>query len=284
MSLNPFHILNPLRTPKRRYVHWLAGALVKHRFVWFAIICFVATLEGILPCVAAKETVYAFTGEITEVNDPNGWFQSSIGMGASVAGRWNLFDSGYQAVKLDGNDFQYEYNRPGKPKLPVELTYTIDGNRYQKGRSTFTYRLHLLDNSDGSYLPEGDHYLISGPLEFPSNFLDLSGDPVLDPDSTFAPYVTSNLDFHDPSGSALNSAAFTTMAPDLANFGNAFGHLYIADINGNPNYAEATFRILTVAVVPEPGTLLLLLLGGIFTATIAPRRQAIHRPMWRFSD
>jgi hypothetical protein len=217
----------------------------------------------------AAEYQVQFTGHLTDVAQDLNWFNDSFQVGSTVAGTYNFFDSGYITAFSSVNDISYRYKfAPGTPLgipvLPVNLHLEIAGHSYNTG-DFGSYTIGVVNNSDGTIWPVGDRFTVSTPYPFPANFHDYTGDPVADPDGDFFPFINAVLVLQDPSGLAFNSASLPLGAPNLASFSSALGHIYIADGNGNPNYAEAVFQIDSLTLVPEPSTfaLAVLCLAGL---------------------
>ena len=132
----------------------------------------------------------------------------------------------------------------------------IGGHDYETAGSLFgTYAISVFNDSNGFVV--GDGYQVQSPLPFPAHFTDFTGDPVNDPDGFFFPYLFMTLDLRDPTATALSSTDLPLVPPGLAGFATAVGHIYIADANGEPDYAVATFRITSLQSVPEPSSLAL---------------------------
>ena len=222
----------------------------------------------VLPSVVrAAEYHVAIRGEITSVTDDLNWFHDSIQVGMPVAGTYNFFDPGYLRgiIFNDTSEIIYQYLlQPNAnfnvPVLPVNMHLALGGHDYQTTGSSFgTYAIDVFNDSNGFVV--GDAYQVQSPLPFPAHFTDWTGDPVNDPNEFFYPYLFMTLDLRDPTATVFSSTDLPLVLPSLAGFASAVGHIYIADANGEPDYAVATFRITSLQAVPEPATLAMLLVG-----------------------
>lgn len=207
----------------------------------------------------AAEHVVAFQGEVISVSDDLNWFNDSIQVGAPVAGTYNFFDGGYQRSDNPPSSFYQYFFQPnfnGFPVLPVTLQIALGGHDYETGPGAFFYGIEVINDSDGlGFLPAGDGYRVQSPLPFPAHFRDLVLDPVVDPDGNFVPISGMSLRLEDPTGTAFGSTDLPMITPDLSKFASAIGTIFIADGNGEPNYAAAEFRITAVKAIPEPTSL-----------------------------
>ena len=236
-----------------------------------------------LSVVRAAEHVVAVQGEITQVTDDLNWFHDSIQVGMPVAGTYNFFDPGYLREIFFGDPSQIGYRyffQPDPnfnvPVLPVNMHLAFGGHDYQTAGSSFgTYAINVFNDSNGFVV--GDGYQVQSPLPFPAHFTDWTGDPVKDPDGFFFPYLIMTLDLLDPTGTALSSTDLPLVPPGLAGFASAFGHIYIADGNGEANYAEVAFRITSLQAVPEPYSLAICGVGLIFGAAAGCRKACRAR-------
>jgi len=206
----------------------------------------------------AAERLFSLQGEVTSVADELNWFNNSIQVGMPVEGTYNFFDSGYllETYVGDPSELTYRYFfapdiNYNIPVLPVNMHLAVGGNAYEtSGSGGGTYAISIFNDSGGFVI--GDAYKLQSPLPFPAHFTDWTGDPVKDPDGFFYPYLFMTLDLLDPTGTALTSTDLPLDPPGLAGFASAVGHIYIADGNGEPNYAMAEFRITSFQAVPEP--------------------------------
>ena len=207
-----------------------------------------------LAVTQAAEYAVAIQGEITQVTDDLNWFHDSIQVGMPVEGGYNFFDPGYLKQTYVGDDSQVTYRyffQPDAnfnvPALPVNMHLAIGGHAYETAGSLFgTYAISVFNDSNGFVV--GDGYQVQSPLPFPAHFTDFTGDPVNDPDGFFFPYLFMTLDLRDPTATALSSTDLPLVPPGLAGFATAVGHIYIADANGEPDYAVADVSDYVAAV------------------------------------
>ncbi len=220
----------------------------------------------------AAEHVVAIQGEVTSVVDELNWFNDSIQVGMQVQGTYNLFDAGYQRSNDPPSSF-YRYfiqaNGFGFPVLPANLHIALGGHDYDTAPGVFFYGIEIVNDSDGSgFHAAGDGYQVQSPLSFPAHFTDLAFDPVIDPDGLFFPILGMSLRLRDPSGTAWSSTDLPLAAPLLTDFSSAVGSIFIADGNGEPNYAVAEFRITAIQTVPEPSSMAIGAAGLVIAAAV----------------
>lgn len=225
----------------------------------------------------AAERLFSIQGEITSVSDELNWFNDSIQVGMPVEGTYNYFDTGYQQLNSPPSSSFYQYffqpNGSGLPVLPVKMELQLGGFQYHTAAGFFHYGIEIVNNSDGIIDPGSDRYSVQSPLKFPAHFTDLAGDPIVDPDGFFFPILGMSLKLVDPTGSVFSSTALPLSAPELSGFASAVGTIFIADGNGEPNYAVAEFRITSLQAVPEPSSFCL-----VAAALIAlPKRNSRAR-------
>ena len=242
-----------------------------------AVTCFQFSLG-----TQAAERVVAIQGEVTQVTDELDWFNSSIQVGMPVAGSYNFFDAGYLLGTYigDPSELTYEYLLQADPNfnlpvLPVNMHLAIGGHDYNTaGPNPIRYAINVFNDSNGFVV--GDAYQVQSPLPFPAHFTDWVGDPVNDPDGIFSPFLFMTLELRDPTATALSSTDLPLIPPALAGFASALGHIYIADFNGEPNYAVAEFRITSLQAIPEPTSLAIVGIG-LFCAVTRRIRPADRR-------
>lgn len=236
-------------------------------------------ISALQPFVSdAAEHVVAIKGEVTHVSDELNWFTNSIQVGMPVEGTYNYFDTGYQQLNSPPSSSFYQYffqpNGSGFPVLPAKLELQLGGFHYDTAPGFFFYGVEIVNNSDGIIDPGSDGYSVQSPLTFPAHFTDLVGDPIVDPDGFFFPILGMSLKLVDPTGTVFSSTALPFSAPELSGFASAIGTIFIADGNGEPNYAVAEFRITSLQAVPEPRSLLLC--GAGLVVAMAARRRPLE--------
>jgi hypothetical protein len=231
--------------------------------------------------IPAAERLVAIQGEVTSVADDLNWFNDSIQVGMPVAGSYNFFDAGYVLGTYigDSSELTYEYLLQPDPNfnlpvLPVNMHLAIGGHDYNTaGPNPIRYAINVFNDSNGFVV--GDAYQVQSPLPFPAHFTDWVGDPVNDPDGIFSPFLFMTLELRDPTATALSSTDLPLVPPPLAGFASALGRIYIADFNGEPDYAVAEFEITSLQLVPEPSSLAACAVGILCLVTRT--RVARHR-------
>ena len=233
---------------------------------------------------SAAERVVSLQGVVTAVNDELNWFNDSIQVGMPVAGSYNFFDTGYLLGTYvgDTSELTYEYLLQPDPNfnlpvLPVNMHLAIGGHDYNTaGPNPIRYAINVFNDSNGFVV--GDAYQVQSPLPFPAHFTDWVGDPVNDPDGIFSPFLFMTLELRDPTATALSSTELPLIPPALAGFASALGHIYIADFNGEPNYAVAEFEITSFQLIPEPSSIAACAIGMVCIITrmrgVRQRRDA----------
>lgn len=228
------------------------------------------------PLTRAAQTVVAIKGEVTRVDDDLDWFNNSIQVGMPVEGTYNFFDAGYLLGTYigDPSQFTYEYLLQPDPNfnlpvLPVNMRLAIGGHDYNTaGPNPIRYAINVFNDSNGFVV--GDAYQVQSPLPFPAHFTDWVGDPVNDPDGIFLPFLFMTLELRDPTATALSSTDLPLTPPALSGFTSTLGHIYIADFNGEPNYAMAEFEITSFQLIPEPSSLTVFAAGAFGIITRLP--------------
>jgi hypothetical protein len=220
----------------------------------------------VISSASAAEYTVAVGGTMSSVSDENNWFNNSLHVGQPVTGSYNFFDTGYQRQDDPESSFYRYHISPNGfsfPVLPAKLHLDTGGHAYETAPSFFFYGIRVINNNTGPFDPAGDGYLVQSPLPFPSHFNDLAGDPELDPDFNFFPILGMTLRLTDSTGTVYTDTDLPLTAPDLSRFTSATGTIFIADGNGEPNYAEATFQITSLRLVPEPTTLAIAIAAGL---------------------
>jgi hypothetical protein len=226
----------------------------------------------------AVEHLIAIQGEVTSVDDNLNWFNNSIQLGMTVNGTYNFFDTGYLRSDDPPSSFYRYFFQPnmfGAPIMPAKMHIALGGHEYDTGPGVFFYGIEVINDSNGlGFLPAGDGYRVQSPLPFPAHFSDLAFDPVVDPDGNFVPILGMALRFEDSTGTAWSSTDLPTAPPSLAAFSSAVGTVFIADGNGEPNYATAEFRITSVQAIPEPTTLAMCVMALAASAMLPKATRA----------
>lgn len=239
------------------------------------------SLMSVAPAAKAQTPItFAFTGEITSVDDSLGWFNNTYVVGAPITGSYTFFASGYGIqYSQDPNEIFYRYeDRPNSQGIPItNPDFRVKAGEHEVVNNShfnpFHYGIRTWNDDVNSFPGVGDGYFVQSPIGFPSFFHDFSGDPIADPDGFFFPINVASLGLYDPTGTALNSLDLLLTPPDLSAFSENRGSIVIADGNGEADYATAQFRITSITAVPEPGSLALLLGVGVSGVGLLMRRR-----------
>lgn len=237
--------------------------------------------------VVPNEYIFRFTGEITSIDDEEGWFNGAFAVGQSVEGSYNVLDGRFStgihyadngagtSDVIDGTYYTYylEANDEGLQPAPAHIQIEVGGQVYATGVSEFRRDLYLVritDNADGSLGVAGDEFAVQSSAAFPDNFNNFLDSPQIN-----IPPATLLLSLRDPGGTAISSFDLPITAPPLADFQAATGILDISDINGEI-LALMEFRIVSLIAVPEPATSVFLLSGvfGVITLGRHHRRSS----------
>ncbi len=200
----------------------------------------------------ANIIVGGFTGQITAINDPDGWFDGYVELGQLISG----------TVVYDD--------------VPSSTTTAGPGTTYL-----------FFDWGQNMYLNVGDELFAT---DLGVNVKIYNNDPVVDdrygyvstsdngfPFDVALPFrgaISVHLD--DPTRTALVNENFTPILPTLDDFPVAAGDLRILEFVGSiaNTVASADFSVDTFVPVPEPATSVSLLLVGCIGLI---RRLSTHR-------
>jgi hypothetical protein len=196
-------------------------------------------LCGFLPAVSCGQQItIAITAEVAGVTDKYGHLEGKIHVGDAVTGTYT-----YDSLTSDSNPSStvgeyYHYSPPAGISLecgglifrtdPTNVDFLVSaGNNYSLGEDSYLLRsYHNLPLSNG----------------------------------TLVDYIEWQLD--DSTGLALSSDALPLTAPNLTDWDYDWG-LSITGPGCGSDYFGIVADITSVALIPEPATLLLLIFGTI---------------------
>jgi hypothetical protein len=194
-------------------------------------IIFVILLCGFLPAAAvqAQWITIAISGQVTEVADWYGHLENKVHIGDTITGTYT-----YDSVASGSG--RYEYHTP-----PAGILLDIGGFNFRTDPSHVSFTL-IMTNNDLA----GDDYYGLGSY----NNLPLSNGALVD---------DIMWQLSDETGTALTSNTLPLTAPDLTKWG---GNNFAIDSLRVSGFAISG-TITSAQVIPEPVTLLLLLVGSL---------------------
>jgi len=231
------------------------------------------------PISRAGSFTYAFTGQVTAVDNPNGFFNAPAAVGAPVSGFFTYTDTP-NAGSLPVNPFftgYLHFRQLGSPPPVTELYLTIGGAGVRSSSSSLTNMI-VGDNNTVDrfppFFPVGDSFRYADQLDEISPLFDFST-----ADLVQFPY--GNIFLVDSTGTAFSSQVLPSGLP-LAAFDQRYGVIDIFDDNFEET-GRLGFRIDSiqqVQPVPEPNTLTLLFTGLAAALSMAAlRRIMLTRPL-----
>jgi hypothetical protein len=206
------------------------------------------------PASHAALFTYTFTGEVTEVSNPNGLFTDPAAVGAPVSGSFTYTDNPNQgSFSLNANFTNYSHT---ESPPDTKLTLSIGGAAVHSSE----FSLSNMIVGDGNpadtfppYFPIGDSFRYSDALDGASTLFDFS-------QSQQFQSASGSLFLVDSTAVVFDSQALPLVLP-LSSFDVRFGLVAISGDNFEET-GRLMFRIDSVRAVPEPATLSLLAVGG----------------------
>ncbi len=239
-----------------------------------ALLLGLTTLLGVLsPLQNSWADLYqfAYSGQVTSIDNPYGFFTSPALLGAPVNGFFTYTDS----PNAGSDPFSpfvtfYLHDRPSSPI--TELSLNIGGAEARSSLFSLTNMAVGNDNPDSlpPFFPAGDFFRYVDELDEGNSLFDFSS-------SSLQQFPFGNIVLADSTGNAFTSQGLPHGLP-LAAFDQRFGFVLIADENGDiTGWLE--FQIDSIQAIPEPSMLALMLIGLSVTTCIARRRRLEHRPV-----
>lgn len=214
----------------------------------------------------AERITFAFTGTITELTDNSALLEDSLGLGSAIYGSLS-FESSLPNVSLIPNQGVYGcIQLPGLGQCPdpddlAVLVLQVGATRFESGGLT----VRIANEAPGSILFDDQLFVFGA---------GLTDDPGGSGQGSFPLVVQGSFSLVDSSDLALDSVALPTSAPDLDRWESARFSLRASHFDLNQDrhldYLVAG-DIVSIAVVPEPGTLMLSSMGML---AIAWRRRS----------
>ncbi len=204
------------------------------------------------PAAQANLFTYNFTGEVTDVSNPNGLFTGSASVGAAVTGSFTYTDSPNQGSFAFNDNFT-NYSHTETP-ADTRMVLTVGGAAVHSSAASLSNM--IIGNGNPSdefppYFPIGDSFRYVDTLDDSSTLFDFSQAELFQSASGSLFFVDSTGDLFDsqalPSGLAVSS------------FDSRFGLVIITDDNFEET-GRLTFRIDSVQAVPEASTAAMLCL------------------------
>lgn len=201
---------------------------------------------------SASPVVVSFTGVLTTVNDPQGLLAAAVVPGALVTGT-----------------LSYEFSPSCQPVSPTICEYLVSPSTL----SLAIAATPIASVDGGAYI-----YVEDGP---PADSFSASVGVPAGPAGASGPvWLSGDLQVSDPSTSALNSTALPTTL-DLTRFaqrtfdaGGCYGGTCAA---GPQDQFQIIGTVLTMELVPEPGSAVLLAVGLLALCGRGPDRPRVSR-------
>jgi hypothetical protein len=232
-----------------------------------------AVAGGVLLCVlsvagraAGADYTYAFTGQVTAVENPNGFFTAPAVVGAPVAGSFTYTDTPDNPPFSPNPSFtNYLNGGSGEPQT-TGIVLSVGGAEARSGPSSLANMIVGDNNAADTFppfFPVGDSFRYQDSLDRASPLFDFPAAELFQ-----SPYAVVFLT--DPAGTAFGSQALPSGLP-LSGLGSRSGIIYIDDDNFETT-GRLSFRIDSIRAVPEPVAPTLLAAAGLGLATRRRRR------------
>jgi hypothetical protein len=212
----------------------------------------IAMMAAVCMCtggyVGAELVTIELTGEVTGLDDPVGWINSEVTVGQEISGWYSYDTSTPDSNPLARVGDYYHHSKPYGIELHIgDFVFQTDPADVE----------FLLAVGDNFMYSSWDNYGVGSYNNLPFS------------DEVYVTLIGWGL--QDPSGTALSSALLPATPPDVTQW-SAMNWLRI-ELGGNPDQSSAMIggRVTSVSIVPEPATVLLLVMGGI--ALIRKKRR-----------
>jgi hypothetical protein len=216
------------------------------------------------PASQAALFTYAFTGEVTTVSNPNGFFTNAAAVGAPVAGSFTYTTNPNQGpFSINANFTNYSHI---ETPADTQLALSIGGAAVHSSEFSLSNMIIGNDNPSDTFppfFPIGDSFRYLDALDGASTLFDFS--------QSSQPQSTSGQIFLvDSTGGEFGSQSLPAGLP-LSAFDIRFGIVDIYDGNFDGT-GRLVFRIDSMGVIPEPSTATMLCFGAMTLATRLRKR------------
>jgi hypothetical protein len=212
----------------------------------------------------ADEFQFAFTGEVTSIENDSGFFTAPATVGAAVSGTFTYTDTPHDGSDLFSPFVTFYLN--DRSVAPVtDLVLRIGGVEARSSVVSLTNVAVGNDNEDPlpPSFPGGDFYRYVDELDADSPLFDFSG-------ANLPQFPFGNIMLADSTGTAFTSQDVPADLP-IADFDQANGNILLTDENSEFT-GRLEFRIDSLQAIPEPTTGMLLLVMFLAIVGVAAMR------------
>jgi hypothetical protein len=201
------------------------------------IIAIILAMWGLVLCPSLAEATLItieIEGVVDYVGDPDGYLEGKIKPGDTITGFYT-----YESTIPDSNPSviggRYEHHTP-----PHGIFLRVGGFDFQTDLTSVDFLVEIVNG----YPPDDDYFVLS------RYNIPLSNGTLVDSISWW---------LYDLTGSALSSDALPTTTPVLSDW-----QTNVLIISGEPRGKAFGINAHVTSAVPEPTTILLFVLGGLF--------------------
>ncbi|MDZ4784391.1 MAG: PEP-CTERM sorting domain-containing protein [Planctomycetia bacterium] len=208
---------------------------------------------------------YQFSGQVTEVDNPNGFFTDVAAVGAPVSGAFTYTDSpNGSPFSLNPNFTNYTHQE-SPPDTGIVLIFNdIEAHASEFSLTNMIVGNDNLDDFFPPFFPPGDSFRYGDSLDGTSALFDFS-------QAEFFQFANAGLFLADSSSEAFDSQDLPSGLP-LSAFDGRYGLVDIYDDNFEAT-GKLVFQIDSIRAVPEPSTYVLATIGLFGMASVIRQRK-----------